>query len=111
MIPVVSTICVSLRIPSFSIVDITLFKSSSTTIMHGQPSNTLQYPPLSPPASTSEVCYSRKESPVSMSSNMKLVSFADLLDEQLVSHQVIIIDPLTYWSSPAVSSRHLYANH
>ncbi|GHJ87668.1 hypothetical protein NliqN6_4070 [Naganishia liquefaciens] len=53
--------------------------------MHGQQANTIQHPPLSPPVSTSEVCYSRKESPVTMSSNMKLVSFADLLDEQLPS--------------------------
>ena len=96
MIPVVSTICVSPSHSIFLIVDITPFESFSTTIMHGQPSNNLQYPPLSPPASTSEVCYSRKESPVAMSSNMKLVSFADLLDEQLVSHQVINIDHLTY---------------
>lgn len=41
--------------------------------------------PLSPPVSVSEICYSEKDTSAPTMNGMKLVSFADLLDEQLVS--------------------------
>lgn len=55
-----------------------------SAIMHHQPAIASQYLPLSPPVSVSEVCYNQKEYSPSMTAGMKLVSFADLLDEQLV---------------------------
>jgi hypothetical protein len=54
--------------------------------MLAQPITASQDLPLSPPVSVSEVCYSEKDMSAPMMNGMKLVSFADLLDEQLVSH-------------------------
>lgn len=53
--------------------------------MLAQPITASQDLPLSPAVSVSEVCYSEKDMSAPMMNGMKLVSFADLLDEQLVS--------------------------
>lgn len=53
--------------------------------MLAQTINVAQALPLSPPVSVSEVYCSEKAMSTSTNNGMKLVSFADLLDEQLVS--------------------------
>jgi hypothetical protein len=53
--------------------------------MLAQTINPSQDFPLSPPVSVSEVYHSEKAMSAPANNSMKLVSFADLLDEQLVS--------------------------